>query len=239
MNLEGKVAIVTGGTRGIGAGIARRLAAEGAKLVLSYRSRADDAEALIGQLGDNALALRADIADAGSGPLLVNAAVERFGGLDILINNAGRPDFAPLASVAAETLHEVFALNTIGLLMMSQAAAQHMRDGGSIVSISSMAARSRSGGLSVYAGSKAAVEAFTRCWATELAPRRITVNTVVPGVVDTDLLRQTTPEERISAYVAPLGRLGAPEDIAAAVAFLCSEDGRWITGQDIVASGGA
>jgi 3-oxoacyl-[acyl-carrier protein] reductase len=242
--LAGKTALVTGAGRGIGRGIARRLAADGAHVAVNYSRAAAAAESLVDEIkaaGGNAFAVKADITslDAISGMFAELA--ERFGKLNILVNNAGlgSAGLPSLADTTEEAFDALFALNAKAVFFVTQAAARMLADGGRIINISSTSTRARYPGLSAYAGSKIAVEAYTRVWAMELAKRQITVNSVLPGIVDTDLISHMSEDRKQrSVQSVPLGRIGKPEDIADVVAFLASDDARWVTGQEIVASGG-
>jgi 3-oxoacyl-[acyl-carrier protein] reductase len=243
--LAGRIALVTGAGRGIGHGIARRLADDGAEVILNYSRAREGAEALAAEIvggGGAAWCVRGDVADLASIGAMFEEVAARSPAIDILVNNAGRGSGGQptLERTTPEMFDETFALNTRGLFFTTQAALPLLREGGAIVNISSMVTRARMGGLSVYAGSKAAVEAFTRIWAAELAPRQITVNAVLPSMVMTDLIRDNMPPERVEklARAIPLGRVGEPEDIAAMVVFLVGPGARWITGQDFAVSGG-
>lgn len=246
MSLKGKTALVTGAGRGIGRQIAVRLAADGAQVIVNYARSAEAAQALVADIeaaGGSAFAVQADVSDPGQIAAMFDAIKLRAPTLDILVNNAGRGS-SGLPTLATSTIDDfdaMFGLNTRGVFFVSQGASAMMNDGGRIVTLGSTASMVRMSGLSIYAASKAAVEAFTRVWSIELAPRGITVNTVLPGIVDTDLIRDNMPPalaEQIGKNV-PLGRMGQPADIADVVGFLCGADGRWITGQNIVVNGGA
>lgn len=243
--LEDKIALVTGAGRGIGHAIARRLADDGAEVILNYSRTRDGAEALAAQIvadGGRAWTVQGDAADLASIAAMFATIAERTPQFDILVNNAGRGSGGQptLEHSTPEMFDDLFALNTRGLFFVTQGAVPMMREGGAIVNLSSMVTRARMAGLSVYAGSKAAVEAFTRIWAAELARRQITVNAVLPSMVMTDLIRDNMSPERIEkiARAIPLGRVGEPDDIAAMVAFLAGPGARWITGQDFPVSGG-
>ena len=241
--LNDKVALVTGASRGIGAAIAARLAADGAKLVVNYaRSEraANEVVESIRKNGRDAIAIRADISDLDQIPGLIDQTLQKFGRLDILVNNAAYSQRRTLDEMDLDHFARHFKLNVRGLLFTTQAAARHMQSGGRIINITSGIVRARVAGSAVYAGSKAAVEAFTRCLAAELGPRGITINSLAPGPTESDMLRESVPEPVQKALISqtPLGRLGAPTDIADAVAFLASEDSRWITGEVIGANGG-
>jgi 3-oxoacyl-[acyl-carrier protein] reductase len=238
--LSERTALVTGASRGIGRAIALRLARDGADIFVHYNGRLDAAEAVAAEiraLGRQATLVQANIADLEA----VQNALAGIASLDILINNAGWATFGPLDSVSVDDFDALFNLNVRGLFFLTQAAARKMGPGGRIVNISSGITRINAAGGSVYAASKAAVETFTRSWAAELGPRGITVNTVSPGMTETDLLFGVTPKEALDSMVAqtPLGRLGQPEDIADAVALLCTAEARWITANNVLANGGA
>ena len=239
MFLQNKIALVTGGSRGIGRAISLRLAREGATVIVNYNSNRAAAEEVVAAIvagGGQATAMRADVSDLAA----VATMFESIEALDILVNNAGVASFKPLGEVEPAEFDALFATNVRGLFFVTQGAAGRLRDNGRIVNISSGITKVNAGGGSAYSGSKAAVEAFTRCWAAELAGRGITVNTVSPGMVETDMLMAVMPEERRAAAAAStlLGRLGQPEDLADAIAALCGPDGRWITAQNILVNGG-
>jgi 3-oxoacyl-[acyl-carrier protein] reductase len=243
MKLQNKTALVTGASRGIGRAIALRLAREGASIVVHYKSNENAAQDVVREIegsGGKALAIQAGIADLYEVRRMfgeIEGAVRR---IDILVNNAGWAEYKPLEQVSEDDFDTIFDLNVRGLFFVTQEAVRLMPDNGRIVSLSSGITRANVANGSVYSGSKAAVEAFTRCWAAELGPRGITVNTVSPGMVVTDLLNEAIPTDVQQSFMrqTPLGRLGLPEDIADVVAFLCSDDGRWLTAQNILANGG-
>jgi 3-oxoacyl-[acyl-carrier protein] reductase len=244
--LSGKFALVTGGSRGIGAAIARRLAADGAEVGINYAASADKAETVaehIRAAGGKAFTLRADLASLDAIDAMAAELRERTGAIDILVNNAGRGSGrgdSTLANMSVDDYDTVFGLNTRGLFFTTQRLLPLLRDDGRIINISSTATTARVPGLAAYSGSKAAVDAFTRVWATELAPRRITVNAVLPGMIDTDLITEGMGDAAKvrAAKHHPWGRIGQPDDMADVVAFLASDDARWVNGQSIVANGG-
>ena len=241
--LNGKIALVTGASRGIGAAIARRLAADGASVVVNYaksRAAADEVVKNITGAGGKAIAIGADVSDLAQIAPLIDRTLKEFARLDILVNNAAFSQHRTLEQIDLEHFAEHFTLNVRGLLFVTQAAAKHMTAGGRIITITSGIVRARVPGSAVYAGTKAAVEAFTRCLAAELGPRGITVNSVAPGVTDTNMLHSNVPEPLQKSLISqtPLGRLGTPDDIADAVAFIASEESRWITGEVIPVNGG-
>ncbi len=245
-NLQGKVALVTGASKGIGAAIARELAARGAAVAVNYSGSKVAAEKIVAEIkagGGKAIAVQANLADPDSiGPLVEKTANE-FGPITTLINNAGIYDFGPIEAVTPEHFHKQFNVNVLGLLLTTQAALRHFDPkGGSIVNIGSIVA-SGLATASVYSATKGAVDSITGALAQELGPRQIRVNSLNPGMVETegvhaagfigsDFQKQTEKE-------TPLGRIGQPDDIATVAAFLASDDSAWLTGQTIQASGGA
>lgn len=244
MPLEGsKVAIVTGASRGIGAAIAERLAADGFTVVVNYAGRAADAEALVAQIehaGGRAIAAQADVSDAAAVARLFDAAQAAFGGVDVVVNNAGIMKLAPIAESDDDLLDSQIAINLKGSFNMLREAARRLREGGRIVNLSSSVVGLYQPGYAVYAATKAGVEAMTHVLAKELRGRTITVNAIAPGPTATALFLDGKPQAAIDALakLAPLERLGRPEDIANAVAFLAGPDGAWINGQILRANGG-
>jgi 3-oxoacyl-[acyl-carrier protein] reductase len=242
--LAGKVAVVTGGSRGIGAAIARRLASDGAVVLVGYGRSAEAAQEVAAQIaanGGKAEAVPADVTDLAQIRALFAQVRTRYGLLDILVNNAGVAEFRPLEHIDEQQYQTQFDVNVRGVLFATQEAAQSMgAGGGRILNITSGAAQAAPPGTSVYSASKSAVEALTKSHAAELGPRGITVNAVAPGLTVTDMLNQNIPPQVQQAMIqnTALRRLGTPEDIADVVAFLASEDARWITGQVIGVSGG-
>jgi 3-oxoacyl-[acyl-carrier protein] reductase len=241
--LAGKVALVTGGSRGIGAAIALRLAQEGAKVAISYaqnKNAADEIIEKISKLGSKATAFKANVSSESETKNLIAEVAKSFGSIDILVNNAGVWEMMPLDQIDLDHYHRLFDVNVKGVIATTTAALKKMSDGGCIINLSSVAAKFAFPGSSVYSATKAALEALTRVWAQELGKRKITVNAVAPGATLTDMLNNGAPDDMRQMMIAKtaLGRLGEPEDIAAAVAFLASPDGRWITGQSIVCDGG-
>jgi 3-oxoacyl-[acyl-carrier protein] reductase len=243
--LTGKVAVVTGASKGIGAAIAKALAAEGASVVVNYASSqagADTVVAAITQAGGKAVAVRGDVSKAADAQGIVDAAIETYGRLDVLVNNSGVYDFAPVDQITEEHFDKHFNVNVRGLLLITQAASKHLGEGASIVNIGSVVSRITPPGSVVYTATKGAVDAITGVLARELGPRKIRVNSVNPGMVETEGTKDggIIASEMATAVVAqtPLGRLGQPEDIARVAVFLASDDAGWITGETLVASGG-
>ncbi|MBV1688097.1 SDR family oxidoreductase [Novosphingobium sp. G106] len=238
-----KVAIVTGGSRGIGAAIAERLAADGFTVVVNYAGRAADAEALVAQIeasGGKAIAAQADVSDAASVARMFDAAQAAFGGIDVLVNNAGVMMLASLAESDDALFDSQIAINLKGVFNTLREGAKRLREGGRIINLSSSVVGLRPATYGVYAATKAGVEAMTHVLTKELRGRNITVNAIAPGPTATALFLDGKPQAVIDtlAKAAPLERLGQPEDIAAAVAFLAGPDGGWINGQVLRANGG-
>ena len=239
-SLKGKVAVVTGASRGIGRGIAERLARDGATIVVNYTKSAGEAQKVVAGIeasGGTAIAVQADVSKVADIRRLFQETKKAFGRLDILVNNAGVFWTKPIIDTTEEEYDHMFAVNAKGQFFAMQEAAKHMAAGGRIVNISTGATKMVFPGISAYAGSKSALESFTKVVAKELGARKITVNTVSPGYTETDML--SDPQFRaIGAQASPLGRLGTPADIAQVVAFVVSEEGGWITGDTIQAGGG-
>lgn len=241
--LLGKVALVTGGSRGIGAGIAQRLAAEGATVAISYAGNKGAADTVVNQInkdGGKALAFQANVTSAKDTEKLIDEVIKAAGRIDILINNAGVFEQSPLEQVDTEHYDRIFDVNVKGVIATTVAALKKIPDGGRIINISSGAADATMAGASVYSASKAALDTLTRIWAQDLGDRKITVNGVAPGTTATDMLRAGLPKEMEEYMIqkTALKRLGKADDIAAVVAFLASEDGRWVNGQTVGADGG-
>jgi 3-oxoacyl-[acyl-carrier protein] reductase len=240
-----RVAIVTGASGGIGSAVARRLAASGIRVAVNYVSRPDEAKALVNAMekaGGRALAIGADVSNPAAARRLFDETEAAFGEVDILINTAGilPPTLPPLAATEDDVFDRVFAINVKGTFNTLREAARRLRSGGRIVNFSSSVLGLALPGYSAYAGSKAAVEAFTAILARELRGKQITVNAIAPGPTATELFFRGKTDEVIArmAKASPLERLGTPEDIASAVAFLVSADGGWINGQTVRANGG-
>ena len=244
--LDGKVAIVTGASKGIGASIAKHLAESGAAVVVNYASSKEGADRVVGEIegkGGRAVSVQADMAKAKDVERLFSDAKTAFGRLDIVVNNAGVYEFMPLEQITEAHFHRQFDVNVLGLLLAAKEAVKHFgADGGSIVNISSVASTAAPPNASVYSATKAAVDAVTRSLAKELGSRRIRVNAINPGPVETEGFKTAGLEEsdfrkQVEAQT-PLGRIGQPQDIAPAAVFLASEDAAWITGETLHISGG-
>jgi 3-oxoacyl-[acyl-carrier protein] reductase len=238
--LTGKVAIVTGSSRGIGRAIAERLARDGAQVVINYTRAADAAHEVVSaieRVGGRARAVQADVSRGEEVQRLFDEA-QRLGGLDIVVANAGVTMSRPFVETRDEDYEQMFAVNTRGTFFVLREAARRLRDGGRIVTISTAATVVSPAGSSVYVASKAASEQLTRVLAKELGTRGITVNIVSPGVTETDMLSVTPHFRQVGLDLSPLARLGTPADIADVVGFVVSHEGRWLTGQNVQASGG-
>ena len=244
--LQGKVAVVTGGSKGIGAGIARSLADEGAAVVVNYARSKEGADKVVADIkkrGGKAIAVQGDVAKGDQVQRVFAEAKQAFGRLDILVNNAGVYKFEPLEAVTEDEFHREFNTNVLGTLLATREALKHFgADGGSVINLGSIAPDLGLPNSAVYAATKSAVESISRSLATELAPRKIRVNTIAPGGVETEGLHEvgiagTDFEKQMVARTA-LGRLGQPEDIARVAVFLASNDSAWLTGERITASGG-
>jgi 3-oxoacyl-[acyl-carrier protein] reductase len=244
--LEGKVAVVTGASKGIGAEIARHLAAEGAKVVVNYASSKAGADRVVADItgkGGKAVAVQADVARPDDVKKLFARGREAFGPVDVLVNNAGVYEFSPLENVTPEHFHKQFDLNVLGLILSTQEAARQFGDrGGAVVNVSSVAAAAALPTASVYSATKAAVDAVTRSLAAELGPRKVRVNSVNPGMIETEGthtagITESDFRKQVEAQT-PLGRIGRVDDVAPVVTFLASDDARWVTGQVLYVSGG-
>ena len=243
--LTGKVAVVTGASKGIGAAIARALAAEGASVVVNYASSKTGADKTVDEIfkvGGQAVAVGGDVSKATEAQGIIDAAIKHYGRLDILVNNSGVYEFAPLEAVTEESFHRLFNINVLGLLLVTQAAVAHMGEGGSIINIGSIASRVTGPNSAVYAGTKGAVDVITGVLSRELGPKKIRVNSLNPGVVATEGTHSggiigSEMETQIVSQT-PLGRVGQPGDIAPMAVFLASDDSGWLTGEQLLAGGG-
>jgi 3-oxoacyl-[acyl-carrier protein] reductase len=243
--LTGKVAVVTGASKGIGASIAEHLAAEGASVVVDYatsKAGANEVVRHITEKGGKAIAVQADVSKPKDITRLFAETKAAYGKLDILVNNAGVYEFAPLESVTADHFHKLFDLNVLGLLLTTKEAVKHMNGEGSVLNIGSIVGHMPVGSAPVYSATKAAVDALTVALSKELGPRKIRVNSLDPGMVETEgFLSAGLDESEFRKTVeaqTPLGRIAKPEDVARAAVFFSSDDAGWVTGQSLIVAGG-
>ena len=243
--LQDKVALVTGASKGIGAAIARQLAADGAKVVVNYavdKNGADKVVAAIEATGGTAVALAADVTDQPQVEALIQSTLAQFGRLDIVVNNAGVYQFAKIEESSEALYHKQFDINVLGPLLVMGAAVPHLGKGSSIINISSFVTRVFLAESAIYSGSKGAIDAITGVLARELGPRGIRVNAVNPGLIETEGTHSTgamgSEFQRWNESQTPLGRIGQVQDIAPIVAYLASDDAGWVTGEVMMASGG-
>ena len=243
--LQGKVAVVTGASKGIGAGIAKALAAEGAAVVVNYASSKAGADAVvevISAAGGKAIAVQGDVSKEAEAKGVVDAALNAFGRLDILVNNSGVYEFSPIETSTEEQYRKMFDVNVLGTLLTTKAAVPHLGEGASVINISSAVTSLMIPESAIYTGTKGAVDAITGVLANELGPRKIRVNAINPGVVETEGTHAIgfVGGEFEAGIVAqtPLGRTGQPSDIANIAVFLASNDSGWLTGEKLTASGG-
>jgi 3-oxoacyl-[acyl-carrier protein] reductase len=240
------VAIVTGASKGIGAGIAKALAAEGAAVVVNYASSKGGAERVVAEIAKNggkAIAVQGDVAKAADVQRLFAETKKAFGRVDILVNNAGVYQFSPLEQITEQEFHRQFNTNVLGLLLTTQEAAKHFgEEGGSIINVGSTVSSITPPATAVYTATKGAVDAVTRVLAKELGPKRIRVNSINPGLVETEGVHAAgfigSDFQKRAESQTPLGRIGQPEDIAPIAVFLASQDAGWLTGETVLASGG-
>jgi len=243
--LEGKVAVVTGASKGIGAAIAKQLAADGASVVVNYASSKAGADKVVGEIkaqGGKATAVQGDLSKKSDINRLFAETKKTYGNLDILVNNAGVYDFKPLDEITEDHFHKQFNLNVLGLILATQEAARHFNSSGSVINIGSVAGTSPVAGGSVYCATKAAVDAVTKSLAKELGPRKIRVNSLNPGMIETEGFHAagisgSDFQKQVEAQT-PLGRIGQPQDIATVATFLASADSGWISGETFLVAGG-
>jgi len=243
--LTGKVAVVTGASKGIGAGIAKALGAAGASVVVNYSSDkpgADKVVETITKAGGKAVAVQGSVSKQPDAQAIIDAAIKAYGQLDILVNNAGVYEFAPLEAITADHFHKQFDTNVLGPLYVTQAAAKHFKQGASVINIGSLASGGTMAGSAVYSATKGALDTITHVLAVELGPKGVRVNSINPGMVETEGATAAgvigSPMEAQFVAKTPLGRIGQPQDIATAAVFLASGDAGWITGQLLDAGGG-
>jgi 3-oxoacyl-[acyl-carrier protein] reductase len=243
--LNGKVAVVTGASKGIGAGIAKALAAEGASVVVNYASSKAGADAVVSTIkaaGGKAVAVGGDVSKAADAEGIIDVAIKNYGRLDILVNNSGVYEFAPLEKVTEEEFHRTFNINVLGAVLVTRAAIKHISEGGSIINIGSGVSRITPAFSTVYTASKGALDALTGVWAREFGPRKVRVNSINPGMVETEGTHaggQIGSEmEKWLISQAPLGRTGQVTDINPIAVFLASDESGWLTGELLLATGG-
>jgi 3-oxoacyl-[acyl-carrier protein] reductase len=244
--LTGKVAVVTGASKGIGAGIAKGLAAEGASVVVNYASSREGADRVVAEItseGGKAIAVQGDVSKAADVQRIFAETKQAYGTLDVLVNNAGVYEFAPLDAITEEQFHRMFNTNVLGLLLATQEAAKHFSaEGGSVINIGSTASSTTPPTSAVYTATKGAVDAVTHVLAKELGPKKIRVNSINPGMVETEGVHSAgfigSDFQRRSQAQTPLGRIGQPKDITPIAVFLASTDSGWLTGETLLASGG-
>jgi 3-oxoacyl-[acyl-carrier protein] reductase len=244
--LEGKVAVLTGASKGIGASIAKALADEGAWVVVNYSSSKQGAERVVADVvgrGGKAIAVQGDVASQAHVERLFSEAKQAFGRLDILVNNAGVYQFAPLEEVTEDLFHQQLNINVLGLLLTTKEAVKHMGpEGGSVINIGSTASSMRPPNSTVYAATKAAVDAITGVLAKELGPRKIRVNSINPGMIETEGVHTAglvgSDFQKMVESQAPLGRMGQPDDISPTAVYLASSDSKYMTGETLLVSGG-
>ena len=243
--LTNKVAVVTGASKGIGAGIAKALAAEGASVIVNYatsKAGADAVVAAIVEAGGKAVAVGGDVSKAAEAEGIIEAAIQNFGRLDILVNNSGVYEFGAIEAITEEHFHRIFNINVLGTILTTQAAVKHLGEGGSIINLGSVVTRVTPAASAVYTGTKGAIDAITGVLARELGPRKIRVNAINPGMIETEGTHAASmigsDFEKTLIAQTPLGRTGRVSDIAPIAVFLASDDSGWITGEQFLASGG-
>jgi len=243
--LSGKVAVVTGASKGIGAAIAKSLGAAGASVVVNYASSKGDADKVVAAItagGGKAVAVGGDVSRAADAQGIIDTAIKTYGRLDILVNNSGVYAMAPIEALTEEAFHRMFNINVLGLLLTTQAAVKHLGAGGSIINIGSVVSRITPPGTAVYSATKGAVDAITGVLSKELGAKKIRVNSINPGLVETEGTHSAgfigSDFEKGNAADTPLGRTGQPGDIASIAVFLASDDSGWMTGETLLATGG-
>jgi len=243
--LTGKVAVVTGASKGIGAAIAKSLAADGAAVIVNYASGKAGADAVVSAIttaGGKAVAVGGDVSKATDAQGLIDAAIKNFGRLDILVNNSGVYEFSPIESFTEEQFHKIFNINVLGLLLTTRAAVPHLGEGASIINIGSVVSSLTPPNSTVYTGTKGAVDAISAVLAKELGVRKIRVNSINPGMVETEGVHAAgfigSDFEKEAVAQTPLGRIGQVDDIASVATFLASNDAKWVTGELVRVGGG-
>ena len=243
--LKGKVAVVTGASKGIGAGIAKAFGAEGASVVVNYSSSKAGADAVVAAItaaGGKAIAVQGDVSKASEAQGIIAAALKAYGRLDVLVNNSGVYEFGPVEAITEESFHRQFNINVLGLLLTTQAAMKHIGEGGSIINISSAISRMKPPGSAIYTATKASVDAISSVFAKEFGPKKVRVNALNPGVTVTEGTHAAGviggDMEKGMVSQTPLGRVGQPDDIAKVAVFLASDASAWVTGEVLNVSGG-
>ena len=243
--LAGKVAVVTGASKGIGAAIAKSLASEGASVVVNYASSKSGADAVVADItaaGGRAVAVHGDVSKAAEAQGIIDSAVKNFGRLDILVNNSGVYEFSPIETFTEQHYTKIFNVNVLGVLLTTQAAVKHLSEGSSIINIGSVVSSLTPPNSAVYTGTKGAVDAITGVLAKELGPKKIRVNSINPGMVETEGVHAAgfigSDFEAAAVARTPLGRIGQVDDIATVATFLASNDSKWVTGELVRAGGG-
>jgi len=243
--LSGKVAVVTGASKGIGAAIAKAFAHEGASVVVNYASSKDGADKVVDEINSNggkAIAVGGDVTRQSDAKSIIDAAIKNYGRLDIVVNNSGVYEFAPVEEITEEQFHRMFNVNVLGLLLITQAAIEHLGEGSSIINIGSGVTRITPPNSAVYTGTKGAVDAITGVFSREFGAKKIRVNSINPGMVETEgtqtagFIGSEFQTELVGQ--TPLGRIGQPDDIANVAVFLASDDSGWLTGEQLLATGG-
>jgi len=243
--LDGKVAVVTGASKGIGAAIAKHLAAEGASVVVNYASSKEGADTVVAEIekaGGKATVVGGDVSKADEAQGIINATIENYGRLDVLVNNSGVYEFLPIEGITEDHFHRIFNVNVLGAILTTQAALKYLREGSSIINIGSAVTSLNPPNSAVYTGTKGALDAITSVLAKELGPRKIRVNSINPGIVETEGSRAAgfigSDFEKAVIGQTPFGRTGQVDDIAPTAVFLASDDSKWLTGEHLIASGG-
>jgi len=243
--LDGKVAVVTGASKGIGAAIAKHLAAEGASVVVNYASSKEGADTVVAEIekaGGKATVVGGDVSKADEAQGIINATIENYGRLDVLVNNSGVYEFLPIEGITEDHFHRIFNVNVLGAILTTQAALKYLTEGSSIINIGSAVTSLNPPNSAVYTGTKGALDAITSVLAKELGPRKIRVNSINPGIVETEGSRAAgfigSDFEKAVVGQTPFGRTGQVDDIAPTAVFLASDDSKWLTGEHLIASGG-
>jgi len=243
--LSGKVAVVTGASKGIGAAIAKALGAEGASVVVNYATSKDGAETVVDEItkaGGKAIAVSGDVTKSADASAIIDSAIKSYGRLDILVNNSGVYEFSPVEEITEQQFHRLFNVNVLGLLLITQAAIKYLSEGSSIINIGSGVTRITPPNSAVYSGTKGAVDAITGVFSREFGQKKIRVNSINPGIIETEGVHAAgfigSDFEKAAVAQTPLGRIGQPDDIASVAVFLASDDSAWLSGEQLLATGG-